>query len=300
MSAKKSNRRIQALALGLTAFVGVEQARAQTWYQIGATVEQINLTIDGSSRGENAGDITLNPYAGTPGGVQNPTGIIANPTGTPIGGGSIVNTVCTDINGLVYLGQAYQYSTVPYAGQSGLDPTWGAANTPAAVAGNGGNPVNPGQAAQAIQNAAFLYAGWSSSLTGGDIHAKAALQLAVWAALYDTGSGVAWGSVLLPAAADRFHIQAASGDATAIAEANWILTSSLGAGTGNSPKTYSGNLLKPTYQSETPGVNGGEPAQEMILTPTPVPEPTTVLAGMLLLLPFGASTLRFVRRHSAA
>jgi len=33
---------------------------------------------------------------------------------------------------------------------------------------------------------------------------------------------------------------------------------------------------------------------------TPVPEPTTILAGALMLLPFGASTLRFVRRNRAA
>lgn len=31
-----------------------------------------------------------------------------------------------------------------------------------------------------------------------------------------------------------------------------------------------------------------------------VPEPTTVVAGLLLLLPFGASTLRFVRKHRMA
>jgi hypothetical protein len=36
------------------------------------------------------------------------------------------------------------------------------------------------------------------------------------------------------------------------------------------------------------------------LTPTPVPEPTTMLAGALLLLPFGASTLRILRRNRAA
>jgi hypothetical protein len=31
----------------------------------------------------------------------------------------------------------------------------------------------------------------------------------------------------------------------------------------------------------------------------PVPEPTTIIAGGLLLLPFGASTLRIVRRNRA-
>jgi hypothetical protein len=32
----------------------------------------------------------------------------------------------------------------------------------------------------------------------------------------------------------------------------------------------------------------------------PVPEPTTIMSGMLLLLPFGASTLRIVRKNRAA
>jgi hypothetical protein len=34
--------------------------------------------------------------------------------------------------------------------------------------------------------------------------------------------------------------------------------------------------------------------------PTPVPEPTTVIAGALLLLPFAASTVRFLRKHRKA
>jgi len=32
----------------------------------------------------------------------------------------------------------------------------------------------------------------------------------------------------------------------------------------------------------------------------PVPEPTTLIAGALLLLPFGASTLRLLRKNRAA
>ena len=35
-------------------------------------------------------------------------------------------------------------------------------------------------------------------------------------------------------------------------------------------------------------------------TPTSVPEPTTMVAGVLLLLPFGASTLRILRRKRLA
>ena len=34
--------------------------------------------------------------------------------------------------------------------------------------------------------------------------------------------------------------------------------------------------------------------------PAPVPEPTTMIAGALLLLPFGASTLRMLRTSKTA
>jgi hypothetical protein len=36
------------------------------------------------------------------------------------------------------------------------------------------------------------------------------------------------------------------------------------------------------------------------VAPVPVPEPTTMVAGALLLLPFGASTLRILRKNRAA
>lgn len=38
----------------------------------------------------------------------------------------------------------------------------------------------------------------------------------------------------------------------------------------------------------------------MILTATPIPEPTTMVAGALLLLPFGVSTLRMLRKNRTA
>lgn len=40
--------------------------------------------------------------------------------------------------------------------------------------------------------------------------------------------------------------------------------------------------------------------QDMVVSITPVPEPTTLVAGALLLLPFGMSTLRRLRKHGAA
>jgi hypothetical protein len=51
------------------------------------------------------------------------------------------------------------------------------------------------------------------------------------------------------------------------------------------------------------GLCNGEPVQELLLRTQdapPVPEPTTMIAGALLLLPFGASTLRVLRKHRGA
>jgi hypothetical protein len=45
--------------------------------------------------------------------------------------------------------------------------------------------------------------------------------------------------------------------------------------------------------------NSASPYLMDTLTYTPVPEPTTMVAGALLLLPFGASTLRILRRRTA-
>ena len=65
------------------------------------------------------------------------------------------------------------------------------------------------------------------------------------------------------------------------------------------------------FGESAPGVNlnlpfnGPQPAStqytyEFVSSGTPVPEPTTFIAGALLLLPFGASTLRMVRKKRAA
>ena len=49
---------------------------------------------------------------------------------------------------------------------------------------------------------------------------------------------------------------------------------------------------------ELTGPNGGAMIDRMVLTV--VPEPGTVIAGALLLLPFALSTLRVLRRNRAA
>ena len=274
---------LQALAVGVTAFLGVQPARAQ-WYKVGDTgLETFNLTIDTTVTGVNAGGLTMTPYTAQPPGgtlAEQAAGYIDIPSPNTLNSVAKINTVCTDVLGHVNEHGAYLYSSVVFSGQQGIDPKWGS---------NAGNTLDTTKAAQAIQNAAFIFAGFGSVLTGGNVADKAALQLAVWAALYDTGSGQTWSTALT---SGRFHINNnISNDPLAINKALFMLNSYLPSGTsGNVHQQYSGNLLKPKLST----------AQEMLTTPTPVPEPTTVLAGLLLLLPFGVSTLRFIRKQSAA
>ena len=96
-------------------------------------------------------------------------------------------------------------------GQAGVKPTWGAGN---GVALPGNYMINAGAA---IQVAADIFFKHNSVLTTGTLSEKAALQLAVWEALYDT----TFGSSILNLGAGRFTVN--SGDAAAIAQANtWL------------------------------------------------------------------------------
>ena len=246
---------VATLAMGCFAYA----ASASVTYQINnGGLESFNLSIDGNAEAALAGGLAITRTAGD-------TSLPANYV-----------TLCTDIEGVLVLGQSYVYDTpvTPFSGQTGVKPTWGALNGP-------GNTLNNAvNAAQAIQNAAYLFYNYGNlSSTGIGLTTtteKAALQLAVWSALYNTALD---GSV----SGSRFSVT--SGDAAAITMANnWL--SGL---TGN--YDYAGYLL-------TPGqLTGLNPPQGLLIA-VPVPEPTTVIAGLLLLLPLGASTIKIVRRKN--
>lgn len=73
---------------------------------------------------------------------------------------------------------------------------------------------------------------------------------------------------------------------------HWYLTDSTLLGNGF---ILSGSIILST------GVDSGEADKiDIAFGNTPVPEPSTVIAGALLLLPFGASTLRKMRKARAA
>jgi hypothetical protein len=256
---KNSKRAIQMLALVVAVECSMAAASASVTYQINnGGLEAFNLKIDSTSiNGALAGGILINKKAGD---ASMPSSYV---------------TVCTDIEGTLYLGQYYEYVTpvTPFSGQAGINPNWGT--------GINGD----GSAAKAIQNAAHLFYTYNqltSAGIGGTVEQMAALQLAVWEVLYNTdASGSVTGS--------RFTVS--GGDAIAIAAASTLVSGLDGA------YGLTGYLLYPTQGRE---VNAdGEPPQELLIA-NPVPESPTVIAGALLLLPFAASTFRILRRKRMA
>jgi hypothetical protein len=194
--------------------------------------------------------------APTPSGSHLVGGILMTPDA-----GQKINTVCTDISAVLYLGSSLDFIAVPFEGQTGYNPNWGY------TAGDGAN---------AIQNAAWLFDKFKSALTLDNTVTtdKTALQLAVWEVLYDTGNTYS-------ITGGRFQ---ASGT-QAVMDRAAVMLSALPR-----QQNYVGYLLQPANAAN----------QEVFFGVTPVPEPTTMIAGALLLLPFGASTLRFLRKNRTA
>lgn len=275
-------RRIkEALALAAVACLAVGSLKAaMVDYQIGnGGLEDFDLTYNTSS-----GNTTIN------GALVGGIAITMVPGGTASSGlPATYTTVCTDIGASVYLGSTYGYDLTTFAGQSGIRPNWGYD----AYNGHLNAADLATEQSEAIQNAAEIFNTHLGVLSGSSTTDKAALQLAVWAAVYNTGlngqvNGITQSGGNYNLSSGRFTVSA--GDQAAINEAaGWLLSV-------NGAYTLNGYLLFP--DPNTPQGNGdGLPVQELLL---PVPEPTTMIAGALLLLPLGARTLRFLRRNHPA
>jgi hypothetical protein len=260
---------VQGLVLTVIAVWSASQANATVSYQI-------------SSGGLEYDTIQLAGYNGGSAFSAPAGGIAIQRTGGDTGVPNNYVTVCTDVGGTLYLGWTYTYDKpVAFSGQTGVSPNWGADNSFVGA-------VDPVSAQKAIQNAAELFYTYYDVLnlpnTAANISAKAALQLAVWDAIYDTdASGNLTGT--------RFTF---SGNSAALA------TQYLNSLTHTT--TYTGNILVPDPLNSQ-GNSDLEPPQELLMRTqdfTSVPEPTTMIAGALLVLPFGASTLRILRKNCGA
>jgi hypothetical protein len=233
-----------------------------TLYTIGGTANLEggwNLHIDGAQKG---------------GGNALVGGIIL----TPSFGNSIIS-VCADVGGTVSIGSSYNYYQKTFQGQDGLNPNWGYGNTGTSTLKNSAN------ASAAIQNAAHIFSLHQSVMTTGTLSQKAALQLAVWEALYDSGNPNGFNF-----SGGRFTASNGADTAAVTTALSWLNND---LGQGNQP-TYTGFLLQP---SKDGGVTPQMGVQEMLFNITPVPESTTIIAGALLLIPFGINTIRIIRKN---
>lgn len=196
------------------------------------------------------------------------------------------STVCTDVKGTIYIGTSYHFSDAQFTSSvQGLNPAWG-------------SDRDGGDARSAIQNAADIFndrSGATVYALGGHTYTRpewwAAMQLAVWESLYDSGSASGFNY-----SGGRFQVSAGAVSANILTLANAFLRPA--------DATYSGNILIPLTNLRVDGVGrpigDANPENQELLyltTATPVPEPATVLAGALLLIPFGVSTLRVIRRR---
>jgi hypothetical protein len=191
-------------------------------------------------------------------------------------------TFCTDV-GVHWMANnqtSQAYKVFNFSGQMGLSPSWSA--KPAAI-----------QNAAWIYNTQFLpYAKTMSA------NQAAGIQLAIWAALYDTQSSNGKLDSMSVAVGGGGKFFESGFQAQTVTDANNILTALQGVAGTSVTAGYNEYWLAPTKTQANGDVVINAVSQGLI-APMPVPEPTTLIAGALLLLPFGASTLRFVRKKRA-
>ncbi len=264
---------IKRLALILLLVAGIVETRAAfVDYRINdGGLKTFNVSWDDNTENALAGGILLTKVSGA---ATMPANFLS---------------VCTDIGGTLFLGNQYGYSApTDFSGQAGLRPSWGAGNQSIFTGTPWGSltTLQQNNATAAVNAAADIFYQHQAVLTSGSLTEKAALQLAVWEALLDTTAG----SSTLDVTGGRFKINAVTwdDDAAITLAASW-------ASQVNPNAIYTGFLLLPD-----PATQYGLTAQEVFYNVTPsVPEPTTVMAAALLLLPLGARTLRkFQQRHS--
>jgi hypothetical protein len=181
------------------------------------------------------------------------------------GDGHDLRTVCLDVGNILHSGD---YTLADPTGLLGMKPNWG-------------NGVSEENAATALNAAAYLVyaAGLDNSSQAASFKA---LQLAVWESLYDSPSALSF-------ADGRFTINTVN--SVIQGEAQGFLKKLLDAKA--SPKGV------PEMKFQV--LVGDADNQELFFGVgdiTPAPEPATIFAGALLLLPLGVSTFRILRRQA--
>ena len=191
---------------------------------------------------------------------------VNNPSGDPRTG--VIHTFCTDVG--ANWTSPRTYDAVAFGSALGVRPEWSA--SPASI-----------ENASWIYNKLFIPEFKAGTMTQKE---GSALQLAIWKALYESNA-----DGRLNTASFAEGVLQATGFGDSMGRAGEILAQLTAARNQNDFTKYVDTWLQP-QTSDTQG---------LIYNPTtPVPEPATFIAGALLLLPFGASAWRIVRRTRAA
>lgn len=201
-------------------------------------------------------------------GVNTYDGVLAGGIGLTPSSGSELVSVCTDFNATLYIGSTYTYAS-PVSAIGTLqsyspDPAWSA----------GG-----------IANASIIFGENSAALPTMSREQAAAFQLAIWAALYDSaGVGTVTGTT--------FSLDSGN-SSTLVTDYNNYLLELTGATSGDA----SVGILIPNPDDSSNGPSFQKDAPQGLLVP--VPEASTVVTGMLLLMSFGVCSFKSLTKSRA-
>ena len=122
----------------------------------------------------------------------------------------------------------------------------------------------------------------------------AALEFAVWTSLYDS---TAYGHIGSSAwAAPTSQMGSATDPHSTLYYYNGFISALNSSGINGAQ--FTGNILE-GQGAVSGGANSGQ-SQEFFMLGTPIPEASTMITGGLMLLPFGVSAFRFVRKTRVA
>ena len=262
-------------------------------FNTGATVPDVSYTIGGTSdleqfniKFEAPGQSSYTTYNSVYAGGEQ----ISQPSSSKDALPNNYVSICTDFLGSLYGGKTYQYDSqaVPVASGTigGIAPNWSSTEsfTLASYLFNTDGDLGSGGLG-------------TGNVKGGlSVEDMAALQLAVWIVLYDSTTTTTKGKTTTTVNDSTGAFQVTGGKDTAaialaLTEVTTAVTFVKGL-TGNYNNMDS--LLVPDPTLGHQGNSDNEDPQELMYSS--VPEPATILAGILLLLPLGASTIRNLRK----
>ena len=236
--------RIVGMVVGVASAVNTAMAQPTTSYTIGGEnyLQSVGVQIDGNAAetGALAGGIILNKVSGSGSG---PATFVS---------------VCTDIEGTVYIGDTYTYEGPVAFGATYTDlpdPSWGQNNAISAT-----KTANAEAGLQAAANLFSQYGSYLGTVGTANVNEQTALQLAVWAVLYNTTT-VGGDSTSLNVdgtsssgnAVYRYKVISADTSPAVISDAEAMIASI------NWAARYSGDLMVPD-----PSTQNGLVAQEML------------------------------------